>query len=112
MNIPGADAVEIEIAEGNMDRPDIVSAWTARRGQRTWKPGDPTFDRWHNCPQGPHREPPDSGRSKARRRRWIEIITWGGKAPADRVGTNRARIRGRSVPNSGADRVRMSHGLA
>ena len=62
MNILGADAVEI--AEGNMDRRDIVSAWTARRGQRTWhvqtflawKPGDPTLDRWHNCPQGPHRE--------------------------------------------------------
>jgi hypothetical protein len=62
MNILGADAVEI--AEGNMDRRDSVSAWTTRRGQRTWhvqtlfawKPGDPTFDRWHNCPQGPHRE--------------------------------------------------------
>ena len=55
MNILGADAVEI--AEGNMDRRDSVSAWTARRGRRTWhvqmllawKPGDPTFDRWHNA---------------------------------------------------------------
>jgi hypothetical protein len=43
------------------------------------------------------------------RRRWIETITWGGKVPADRAGTNRGRIRGRSAPNSGADHVRMTH---
>jgi hypothetical protein len=39
-------------------------------------------------------------------------ITSGGKVPADRAGTNLVRIRGRSVPTSGANRVRMSHGLA
>jgi hypothetical protein len=39
-------------------------------------------------------------------------LTWGGKVPADRAGTNRVRSRGRSVRNSGAVRARTSHGLA
>ena len=47
---PGADAVAK--AEGNMDGCVSASAWTARRGRRTWhvgkllarEPGDPTSD--------------------------------------------------------------------
>ena len=48
--IPGADAVAK--VEGNMDGRVSASAWTARRGRRTWhvwklfvrEPGDPTSD--------------------------------------------------------------------
>jgi hypothetical protein len=49
---PGADAVSS--AEGNTNRRTIASAWSARRGRRTWhvqklltrEPGDPTSGRW------------------------------------------------------------------
>jgi hypothetical protein len=55
--ILGADAVEL--AEGNMDGHEIVSARTTRRGPRPWhvwtlfgrKPGDPTVDRWRHAPK-------------------------------------------------------------
>jgi hypothetical protein len=39
-------------------------------------------------------------------------ITWGGRVPAGRAGTTRARIQERSVQNSGAAHVRTSRGLA
>jgi hypothetical protein len=50
IDIPGADAVAKE--EGNTDRRVSASAWTVRRGRRTWhvwklvarEPGDPTSD--------------------------------------------------------------------
>ena len=50
--VPGADAVSS--AEGNTNRRTIASAWSARRGRRTWhvqtlfarEPGDPTAGRW------------------------------------------------------------------
>jgi hypothetical protein len=49
---PGADAVSS--AEGNTNRRNIASAWSTRRGRRTWhvqkllarEPGDPTAGRW------------------------------------------------------------------
>jgi hypothetical protein len=50
IHIPGADAVAK--VEGDTDRHVSASAWTARRGRRTWhvwklvarEPGDPTSD--------------------------------------------------------------------
>ena len=49
---PGADAVSS--AEGNTNRRIIASAWSTRRGRRTWhvqklltrEPGGPTAGRW------------------------------------------------------------------
>ena len=49
---PGADAVSS--AEGNTNRRIIASAWSTRRGRRTWhvqkllarEPGGPTTGRW------------------------------------------------------------------
>jgi hypothetical protein len=66
-------------------------AFAARSSQRLW------------------RNRPFPGGPRHAENVWIEIITWGGKVPADRAGTNRGRIRGRSAPNSGADHVRMTH---
>ena len=59
--IPDADAVPH--VEGNMDRRDIASAWTIRRGHSPWhvqtllarEPGDLTVDR-SAIAAGPHRE--------------------------------------------------------
>jgi hypothetical protein len=50
--VPGADAVSS--AEGNTNRRNIASAWSTRRGRRTWhvqklltrEPGGPTAGRW------------------------------------------------------------------
>ena len=63
-NVPDADA--LIIAEGKMSRCAIASAWTIRRGRRTWhvwtllarEPGDLTADqqRCRACRSGPHRE--------------------------------------------------------
>jgi hypothetical protein len=59
--VPGADAVSS--AEGNTNRRTIASAWSARRGRRTWhvqtllarEPGDLAIDR-SAIAAGPHRE--------------------------------------------------------
>jgi hypothetical protein len=58
---PGADAVSS--AEGNTNRRTIASAWSTRRGRRTWhmqtlfarEPGDLTIDRSATAAD-PHRE--------------------------------------------------------
>jgi hypothetical protein len=58
---PGADAVSS--AEGNTNRRNIASAWSTRRGRRTWhvqtllarEPGDLAIDR-SAIAAGPHRE--------------------------------------------------------
>ena len=58
---PGADAVSS--AEGNTNRRIIASAWSTRRGRRTWhvqtlfarEPGDLAIDRSATA-AGPHRE--------------------------------------------------------
>src|SRR5260370_15911355 len=58
---PGADAVSS--AEGNTNRRNIASAWSIRRGRRTWhvqtlfarEPGDLAIDRSATA-AGPHRE--------------------------------------------------------
>ena len=58
---PGADAVSS--AEGNTTRRIIASAWSTRRGRRTWhvqtllarEPGDLAIDRSATA-AGPHRE--------------------------------------------------------
>jgi hypothetical protein len=58
---PGADAVSS--AEGNTSRRIIASAWSTRRGRRTWhvqtllarEPGDLAIDRSATA-AGPHRE--------------------------------------------------------
>ena len=58
---PGADAVSS--AEGNTNRCVIASAWSTRRGRRTWhvqtllarEPGDLAIDRSATA-AGPHRE--------------------------------------------------------
>jgi hypothetical protein len=58
---PGADAVSS--AEGNTNRRTIASAWSARRGLRTWQvqtllarePRDVAIDR-SAISVGPHRE--------------------------------------------------------
>jgi hypothetical protein len=58
---PGADAVSS--AEGNTNRRTIASAWSTRRGRRTWhvqtlfarEPGDLAIDRSATA-AGPHRE--------------------------------------------------------
>ena len=58
---PGADAVSS--AEGNTNRRTIASAWSTRRGRRTWhvqtlfarEPGDLAIDR-SAIAAGPHRE--------------------------------------------------------
>ena len=58
---PGADAVSS--VEGNTNRRAIASAWSTRRGRRTWhvqtlfarEPGDLAIDRSATA-AGPHRE--------------------------------------------------------
>src|SRR6266446_6674639 len=58
---PGADAVSS--TEGNTNRRTIASAWSTRRGRRTWhvqtllarEPGDLAIDR-SAIAAGPHRE--------------------------------------------------------
>jgi hypothetical protein len=58
---PGANAVSS--AEGNTNRRTIASAWSTRRGRRTWhvqtlfarEPGDLVIDRLATA-VGPHRE--------------------------------------------------------
>ena len=63
--IPGADAVCV--AEGNTSKSANASAWTTRRGRRTWharmllarEPGDLTVDQRRlivGAATGPHRE--------------------------------------------------------
>ena len=60
--IPGADAVCV--AEGNMLKSDIASAWATRRGRRTWhartlharEPGDLQIGRRLDWVDGPRRE--------------------------------------------------------
>jgi hypothetical protein len=62
--VPDADA--LIIAEGKTSKCAIASAWTIRRGRRTWhvwtllarEPGDLTADqrRRRACRSGPHRE--------------------------------------------------------
>jgi hypothetical protein len=60
--IPGADAVCV--AEGNMPKSAIASAWATRRGRRTWhartllarEPGGLRVGRQPRCADGPRRE--------------------------------------------------------
>ena len=60
--VPGADAVCV--AEGNMSRRANASAWTARRGRRTWhartllvrEPGDLRVGHRPHESDGPRRE--------------------------------------------------------
>jgi hypothetical protein len=60
--IPGADAVQL--AEGNMARRVIASAWPTRRGRRPWhvrtllvrEPGDLAPGQGRYAASGPHRE--------------------------------------------------------